>query len=130
MNQSDTDRFRHLIGDRIAVTRARIEDAGRRIAELTEARNGTTEDDEHDPEGSTLSQDRALEVDLREEARRSLADLQEALNRLEAGTYDVCENCGGAISPARLEARPETRLCIDCAAHRGTPHQGPLYHRR
>ncbi|WP_240629951.1 TraR/DksA family transcriptional regulator [Specibacter cremeus] len=118
MDPAATDRFRRVIDARITVTRAQLEAAARRIGELTAARDGTAEDDEHDPEGSTLSQDRALEVELREGARRSLADLQEALNRLAAGTYDVCEHCGGPIALARLEARPEARLCIECAARR------------
>ncbi|GAA1347745.1 TraR/DksA family transcriptional regulator [Arthrobacter roseus] len=118
MDSVDAERFQQLIDVRIADTRARIEASGRRIDELTKARSGTTEDDEHDPEGSTISQDRALEVKLHEDAQRSLTDLQQALTRLADGTYDVCEHCGGPISLERLEVRPETRLCIDCASSR------------
>ena len=49
------------------------------------------------------------------ETRESLAQLQAALERIEAGTYGVCENCGEAIAGARLEARPEATHCISCA---------------
>ena len=53
--------------------------------------------------------------------RQSTAELTEvdaALARVAAGEYGVCEECGLAIAPARLEARPTARLCIDCAARR------------
>ena len=41
--------------------------------------------------------------------------LQRALAKLEEGTYGRCDRCGGPIAPARLEAAPESVLCIDCA---------------
>jgi RNA polymerase-binding transcription factor DksA len=42
-------------------------------------------------------------------------DIEKALFRLENGTYGICENCGGKIASARLEALPHTNLCINCA---------------
>ena len=41
--------------------------------------------------------------------------LRRALAKLEEGTYGRCDRCGGPIAPARLEAVPESVLCIDCA---------------
>jgi DnaK suppressor protein len=41
--------------------------------------------------------------------------LQRALAKLEEGSYGRCDRCGGPIAPARLEAVPESVLCIDCA---------------
>ena len=41
--------------------------------------------------------------------------LERALAKLEEGTYGECDSCGGPIAPARLEAAPESVLCIDCA---------------
>ena len=41
--------------------------------------------------------------------------LERALAKLEEGTYGECDRCGGPIAPARLEAAPESVLCIDCA---------------
>jgi RNA polymerase-binding transcription factor len=41
--------------------------------------------------------------------------LQRALAKLEEGSYGRCDRCGGPIAPARLEAAPESVLCIDCA---------------
>jgi len=41
--------------------------------------------------------------------------LQRALAKLDEGSYGTCDRCGAAIAPARLEAVPESVLCIDCA---------------
>jgi DnaK suppressor protein len=41
--------------------------------------------------------------------------LERALAKLAEGSYGRCDRCGGAIAPGRLEAAPESSLCIDCA---------------
>lgn len=46
----------------------------------------------------------------------SLHDLDDALAKLDAGTYGECEHCGAEIGEARLEAMPAARLCIACAS--------------
>ena len=43
-----------------------------------------------------------------------------ALERLEAGTYDVCAQCGGKIPLGRLEAKPSASLCVTCQAAKET----------
>jgi RNA polymerase-binding transcription factor DksA len=48
----------------------------------------------------------------------TLAELDDALAKLDAGTYGACESCGKPIPEARLEAVPSARLCIDCASQR------------
>ncbi len=48
----------------------------------------------------------------------TLADVDAALAKMEAGTYGRCEECGGEIGEARLEAMPAARLCIACASKR------------
>jgi RNA polymerase-binding protein DksA len=50
----------------------------------------------------------AVSSDLRAE----LADANHALERIEAGTYGSCEECGEPINPERLEARPAATFCI------------------
>jgi RNA polymerase-binding transcription factor DksA len=49
---------------------------------------------------------------------KHLADVDDALAKLDAGTYGACESCGTTIPEARLEAMPSARLCIDCASQR------------
>jgi RNA polymerase-binding transcription factor DksA len=46
----------------------------------------------------------------------TLQDIDEALAKLDAGTYGICESCGRTIPDARLEAMPAARLCIECAS--------------
>ncbi|MGE0773723.1 MAG: TraR/DksA family transcriptional regulator [Sphingomonadaceae bacterium] len=46
---------------------------------------------------------------------RQMASVRRALERIERGTYGECVRCGSAIAVARLEARPEAALCIECA---------------
>lgn len=51
---------------------------------------------------------------LQYSAQRELDQINKALDRMEAGTYGKCANCGRPINPARLEARPSSIYCIDC----------------
>jgi RNA polymerase-binding transcription factor DksA len=57
-----------------------------------------------------LQVDEAVEVGI----RQRLADVDAALRRLESGRYSECEDCGGAIDPARLRALPWARRCLSC----------------
>lgn len=51
---------------------------------------------------------------LRGREKNLLDKIQKALDRIEDGTFGICEECDEPISPKRLEARPETTLCIRC----------------
>ncbi|MFQ5457069.1 MAG: TraR/DksA family transcriptional regulator [Myxococcota bacterium] len=55
-----------------------------------------------------------LNVDLRERERHLMSKIDEALARIEDGSFGVCEECGEAIGIARLQVRPVTTLCIKC----------------
>jgi DnaK suppressor protein len=48
----------------------------------------------------------------------TLGDIDNALAKIESGTYGTCERCGKPIGEARLEAMPAARLCIECASAR------------
>jgi len=56
----------------------------------------------------TLALIRALES--------KLESIEQALRLAEKGTYGICERCGEKIDPARLEALPQTTLCVKCKA--------------
>jgi DnaK suppressor protein len=47
-------------------------------------------------------------------------DVEQALERMEAGTYGRCERCGELIAEERLEALPAVRLCMTCKRQRGS----------
>ena len=72
-------------------------------------------DDEHDPEGATIAFERAQLAALLGQAEQHLADLDQALSRLDQGSYGRCERCGRPIAAERLAARPTARTCIACA---------------
>jgi DnaK suppressor protein len=46
----------------------------------------------------------------------TLGEVERALEKFDSGSYGTCEACGNPIATARLEAKPEARTCIDCAA--------------
>ena len=48
----------------------------------------------------------------------TLGEIEHALDKFDAGSYGICENCGKPISEPRLEAKPAARYCIDCASSR------------
>jgi len=52
---------------------------------------------------------------LRDRERAQLRQVEEALERLDAGTFGACRSCGKAIAEERLVAIPWAALCIDCA---------------
>jgi RNA polymerase-binding transcription factor len=63
---------------------------------------------------ATVEEGRNWALRLRDRDRRLIGKIQDALERLEAGTFGTCTRCGAPISAARLRARPVTDLCIDC----------------
>ncbi len=81
-------------------------------ADVSRWRDGGFDDDPADSGSANLERDRAQS--LSGHARRILAEVEAALERMDAGTYGVCENCGQAIERDRLEALPYATLCMDC----------------
>jgi len=63
---------------------------------------------------ASAESDRNFELRIRDRERKLLAKIKEALDRIDAGNYGVCEDCGDDIGFKRLDARPVTTLCIDC----------------
>ncbi|MEV6581058.1 TraR/DksA family transcriptional regulator [Streptomyces sp. NPDC051582] len=57
---------------------------------------------------------RESELALAANAREMLEQTERALERLDAGTYGLCENCGKPIGKARMQAFPRATLCVDC----------------
>src|SRR5919198_651212 len=55
-----------------------------------------------------------IQLKLKQTDAKILQAIEEALWRIEKGTYGVCRDCGEAIAPARLNAIPWTRVCITC----------------
>ncbi|MGW1068466.1 TraR/DksA C4-type zinc finger protein [Streptomyces aureus] len=69
-------------------------------------------DDEADTGTKNIT--REHEMALNANAREMLEQTERALDRLDAGTYGLCENCGNAIGKARMQAFPRATLCVEC----------------
>jgi RNA polymerase-binding protein DksA len=74
-------------------------------------------DADRDIERTDRVQEEAVEVALTaldEQGRREMEAIQAALDRIDAGTYGICEICDQTISVGRLTAMPTARLCVAC----------------
>ncbi|WP_405737882.1 TraR/DksA family transcriptional regulator [Streptomyces sp. NBC_00028] len=69
-------------------------------------------DDEADTGTKNIT--REHEMALAANAREMLEQTERALDRLDAGTYGLCENCGNPIGKARMQAFPRATLCVEC----------------
>jgi RNA polymerase-binding transcription factor DksA len=87
----------------------------RTFEDVVESIEGVGNDDEHDPDGTTIAFERAQVIALRRQAEANLVEIDAALERVAAGTYGTCEGCDRPIPPERLEVRPTTRTCVACA---------------
>ncbi|MDQ7819815.1 MAG: TraR/DksA C4-type zinc finger protein [Armatimonadota bacterium] len=58
--------------------------------------------------------EREKTIALESSVQATLAQVEEALRRMEAGTYGICERCGNPIDFARLQVLPYATLCINC----------------
>lgn len=96
----------------------RTEAAITALAQLTRDREEPA-DDEHDPEGVTLSTEWSRLTGLAEAAQSELRQVEDALARIAVGTYGRCADCGRPIPAARLEIRPFAELCVPCAEKAG-----------
>lgn len=68
----------------------------------------------HMADDGTEAFEQAKALALNEQHKRTLAEIERALGRMDAGTYGFCERCGTAIDFARLKALPHATLCIRC----------------
>jgi DnaK suppressor protein len=58
--------------------------------------------------------ERQTEFAMNEHETAELGDIEAAMERMDAGSYGQCTDCGVSIPPARLNAYPTAKRCIDC----------------
>ena len=85
-------------------------DAGKTMTEMTDQTTNVPDPNDR----ATLESGRSFELRIRDRERKLLSKIDEAIARIEDGSYGICEDCGEEIGLKRLEARPVTTLCIDC----------------
>jgi len=87
-----------------------LTEAEKTVSEMTDEKENFPDPNDR----ASLESDRNFELRIRDRERKLMGKMQEALKRIDDGTFGVCEKCGGPISEKRLTARPVTTLCIEC----------------
>jgi DnaK suppressor protein len=87
-----------------------LSEAGKTVSEMTNGKENYPDPNDR----ASLESDRNFELRIRDRERKLIMKMQEAIKRIDDGTFGICEVCGGQISEKRLIARPVTTLCIDC----------------
>ena len=87
-----------------------LTEAGKTVSEMTNGKENFPDPNDR----ASLESDRNFELRIRDRERKLNMKMQEAIKRIDDGTFGVCESCGGPISEKRLMARPVTTDCIDC----------------
>jgi DnaK suppressor protein len=73
-------------------------------------------------DGTTEAISRLTDIGVGRSLEASLERTERALAKLDEGTYGTCDSCGAVIPPKRLQAMPDSTLCVECAAaERGVP---------
>ena len=107
MRRRDLNFFRKLLNSRLQELLME--------AEKTKNTVKGTEESSSDPMDQASDQlERDFLLRLRDRESKLMVKIKEALEKIESGTFGVCEECGQQISLKRLRARPMATLCIDC----------------
>ncbi len=87
-----------------------LHDVGKTVSEMTEENPNFPDPTDR----ASLESDRNFELRIRDRERMLINKIRQALQRIEDGTFGLCESCEEQIGLERLRARPVTTLCIDC----------------
>ncbi len=85
-------------------------EAGKTLTEMTDQTSNVPDPNDR----ATIESGRSFELRIRDRERKLLSKIDEAIARIDDGSYGMCEDCDEKIGLKRLEARPVTTLCIDC----------------
>jgi RNA polymerase-binding transcription factor len=102
---------------------ARLDSLDEELAELTAVpRDPTTAISfgKRIGDGTTEAIDRMTKVGTAEQLAVIREDVVRAIEKIEEGTYGLCDRCGALIPEERLDARPWSVLCVSCASRRGS----------
>ena len=120
----DVERFRKLLLEERTRVNAAIEylhqeNPGSLEDETGELVSGSA--DQHMADTATETFDRELDYTLEENSEHVLSEIDEALKRIDEGSFAICRRCGRPIAEERLEALPWATLCIDCKRQEERP---------
>jgi len=107
MKKKDLEFFKALLAQR-------LEDL---LAQADNTVSGMTAPKENFPDPTdraSLEADRNFMLRIRDREHKLIKKIKKALDRIEKGTFGICESCGEDISLKRIKARPVTTQCIEC----------------
>ena len=99
--------FKNLLNQRIDDL---LNEASKTVSDMTDEKENFPDPNDR----ASLESERNFELRIRDRERKLIRKMQEAIQRIENGTFGICDRCGGQISEKRLMARPVTTLCIEC----------------
>lgn len=107
MKKKDIEYFKEFLNNRL----------GELLSHADNTVSGMTAPKENFPDPTdraSLEADRNFMLRIRDRENKLIKKIKKALDRIDSGTFGICEKCGEEISVKRLMARPVTTLCIDC----------------
>ena len=107
MKKKDLEDFRALLKERLDDL---LSQAGDTVSGMTSQKENFPDPTDR----AALEADRNFMLRIRDREHKLIKKIKKALDRIENGTFGICETCGEDISIARLKARPVTTQCIDC----------------
>jgi RNA polymerase-binding transcription factor len=99
--------FKKLLNQRLKESLEKSQDT---LTDITEGKDRVA--DRMDQ--ASYASDMGFALRIKEREAKLITKIREALERLEDGTFGICEECGEEIPLKRLMARPVTHLCIQC----------------
>ena len=111
MDADELTRFRALLDEERETLRRQLVDLG---ADPDEDSVEGLQFDGGFADSAQATAERARLLAMIEGLRKTLSDVNGAIEKIERGTYGTCERCGLPITPERLEALPAARLCVSC----------------
>jgi DnaK suppressor protein len=107
MNKKDLKFFDELLHQRLQEL---LNHAGETVSGMTSQKENFPDPTDR----ASLESDRNFMLRIRDREHKLIKKIKKALERIENGTFGICEKCGEDISVQRLKARPVTTQCIEC----------------
>ena len=107
MKKKDINYFKELLDNRLEELLGSADDT---VSGMTESKENFPDPTDR----ASLEADRNFMLRIRDRESKLINKVKKALERIENGTFGICESCGEEISIKRLNARPVTTQCIEC----------------
>jgi DnaK suppressor protein len=107
MKNKDIEFFKELLTKRLGEL---LNQAGNTVSGMTAQKENFPDPTDR----ASLEADRNFMLRIRDREHKLIKKIKKALERIENGTFGICESCGEDISIKRLKARPVTSQCIEC----------------